>query len=180
VGLLAVALLAGCPGCGRAPSSRDAPALRSSRSEPPPLTTATAERVLEEARRPGARAVLVNVWASWCVPCREEFPDLVRLGRTYRDRGLRLVLVSANFPDEVGDARRFLAAQGVDFPCFIKAGDDMRFIDGLEPRWSGAIPATLLYDGQGRKLRFWEGRQSYETFERAVLEALQPEGRIRP
>jgi hypothetical protein len=60
----------------------------------------------------------------------------------------------------------------VDFPSFIKTGDDMAFIDAMNPAWSGALPATFLYDGTGRRMRFWEGRQTYPTLERAVRAVL--------
>lgn len=139
----------------------------------PALRPATAARVLEEVRRPGAAIVLVNVWATWCMPCREEFPDLVKLQRKYASKGLRLVLVSADFDDRREEqVRSFLSKQGVDFPSFLKEGDDMEFIDGLEPKWSGALPVTLIYDAKGEKRRFWEGSASFATMERNVLEVL--------
>jgi len=146
----------------------------------PELRTATATRILEEVRRPGAQVVVVNVWATWCLPCREEFPDLVRLQRAYAPRGLRLVLVSADFDDgREEQVRRYLAGQGVDFPSFLKEGDDMEFIEGLSATWSGALPATLVYDAQGRLRHFWEGAASYATMERRVLDVLERKGSQR-
>jgi thiol-disulfide isomerase/thioredoxin len=140
------------------------------------LLPAGPERILEDVRRPGASVVVLNVWATWCQPCREEFPDLVRLEREYRARGVRLVLVSADFPDALGEAKAFLDEHGVAFPSFIKDGDvpDQAFIDGLDPRWSGALPATIVFDGAGRKTAFWEGKADYPTLERRVKEALNP------
>ena len=138
------------------------------------LVVAGPERILEEVRRPGATAVVLNVWATWCLPCREEFPDLVRLEREYREKGVRLVLVSADFPDATEGAKAFLKEHGVAFDSFIKDGDvtDQVFIDGLDPRWSGALPATIVFDGAGRKSAFWEGKADYVTLERSVKEAL--------
>ena len=164
---LALAACAACGGRGGPPGEA-----HRWRSAAPPVTPASAARVLEEVGKPGARVVLVNVWATWCAPCREELPDLVRLGREYRGRGLRLVLVSADFDDAAPAARKFLAKQGVDFPTFIKNGDDMEFINAMDPAWTGALPATFLYDGTGRRLRFWEGRQTYRTLERAARAVL--------
>lgn len=128
---------------------------------PPELRPAGAPRILEEVRRPGASATLVNVWATWCQPCREEFPDLVRVQKDLASSGLRMVFVSADFPEAEGDARRFLAEHGVATPTFIKDGDDMAFIDGLDPRWSGALPATFLYDGAGALRDYWVGKSTY-------------------
>lgn len=123
-------------------------------------------------RAPGARATLVNVWASWCQPCREEFPDLVRLEREWRDRGFRLVFVSADFAEDVPKARAFLAEQGVSATTYLKTGDDMQFIDTLDPRWSGALPGSFLYDSSGRLVRFWEGKASADSLRARILPVL--------
>jgi thiol-disulfide isomerase/thioredoxin len=143
------------------------------RSSGPALRPATVEALRREIARPGARAVVLNVWATWCAPCREEFPDLVKLERAYGPRGMRLMLVSADFAEQAESARRFLAAQGVDFPSYIKTGDDMEFIAGLERRWSGALPATFVYDGRGSLRHFQQGRTTFTALERRVLEAFQ-------
>jgi thiol-disulfide isomerase/thioredoxin len=138
------------------------------------LIPADAPRVLEEVRRPGASVVLVNVWATWCLPCREEFPDLMKLRRAWADRGLRLVLVSGDFPSDRPAVVKFLTARGVDFPTFLKDGNDMKFIDGLDSRWSGALPATFVYDGTGRLRSSWEGKADYASLERSVSDILNP------
>lgn len=140
----------------------------------PELRSATAAQVLEEVRRPGARAVLVNVWATWCLPCREEFPDLLRVARELASQGLRVVLVSADFDDDrEAQVRTFLADNGVEFLSFLKEGKDEEFINALEPRWSGAIPATLVYDADGKLQRIWEGSESYDTIRERVLEVIE-------
>jgi thiol-disulfide isomerase/thioredoxin len=123
-------------------------------------------------RAPGAKAVVLNVWATWCDPCREEFPDLVRLGHEYAWRGVRMVLVSSDFDSEKPAVTKFLAAQGVDFATYIKSGSDMTFINGLNPRWTGALPATFVYDGQGRLRDFWEGKASYAKMEEHLRRVL--------
>ena len=51
----------------------------------------------------------------------------------------------------------------------------MKFIDGLTTKWSGAIPATMIYDSKGELREFWEGSASYETLEKNVLEVLKHE-----
>jgi thiol-disulfide isomerase/thioredoxin len=136
------------------------------------LITATAQDVMRAIRQSDAKVVLVNMWATWCAPCREEFPDIVRLHKSYRSKGLKVVFVSWDANPE--DARRYLAEQGVDFPSFIKTSGetDPEFIDAIEPRWTGAFPATMIYDGSGKLHEFWEGKASYATFEEKVRRIL--------
>jgi hypothetical protein len=80
--------------------------------------------------------------------------------------------VSADFDDQLPEVRRFLARHGVRDTCFIKAQADMPFIDGVHREWSGALPATLLFDDNGRLLEFWEGGADSARFERALQTAL--------
>ena len=123
-----------------------------------------------------ARATLVNVWASWCGPCREEFPAMVAVARRHRAEGLRLVLVSGDFGDQLTATRRFLEANGARDTSYFKDEADMPFINGVHPAWSGALPATFLYDTHGRLLDFWEGGADSMRFERAVTNALNAKG----
>lgn len=134
---------------------------------------AEASVVLAEVKKPGASAVLVNIYATWCSPCVEEFPDLMHIAREFSPKGLRTVLVSVDFAGSEKEATEFLTKQGVDFPTFIRTGKDEAFVDGLEKKWSGAIPATFLYDDEGKLVRFWEGKASYPVIKKRVLAALE-------
>jgi thiol-disulfide isomerase/thioredoxin len=145
----------------------------------PTLTPANAAAVKKAIAAPGAKAVLVNIWASWCGPCRDEFPDVLKIRRDLGPQGVRVILVSADFDDARADAVKFLADMGVDFPSFIKVGKDEEFIDGLAKEWTGTLPATLVYDGTGTLRDLREGKQSYETFRSMVEKALQ-DGSARP
>jgi thiol-disulfide isomerase/thioredoxin len=133
----------------------------------------TSAQIVEHVRGNGASATLVNVWATWCGPCREEFPDLVRFQREFRDRGVEVMYVSADFDDQVAEIRKFLSDQGVAEPGYLKDEADMAFIDGLDPRWSGALPATFVYDRTGKLVRYWEGRADYDRFVAAAEAAMQ-------
>jgi len=124
--------------------------------------------------------VLVNIWATWCMPCREEFPEIVRLYRDYRDRGLDVVFVSGDLEGDTSQVLDFLAEQGVDFTSYLKVGKDMEFIDTFYPEWSGLLPATFIYDAQRTVQHFWEGEASYEVFESRVLDAFNHSPDINP
>ncbi len=141
--------------------------------ESPIVVPTTGEEILQAVRDLDADAVLLNVWATWCRPCREEFPDILRLQREYRDQGLKVILVSGDFDTEIPQVIEFLAEQGVDFPSYIKAGSDMEFINAMNPEWSGALPATFIYDADGTMRHFWERKASYVEFEQSILEVLR-------
>jgi thiol-disulfide isomerase/thioredoxin len=124
----------------------------------------------------------VNVWATFCEPCREEMPALLRVFRARQARGLRLVLVSADDEGGRGEAQRVLAGMGVDFPTYLKTGDDMAFINGLDPRWTGALPASFLFDGEGQLRQFWPGEVTARTLAPridALLATTPTKGRTR-
>jgi thiol-disulfide isomerase/thioredoxin len=138
------------------------------------LVPASAAQVLEAVRSSGARVSVVNVWASWCIPCREELPDLIRFERDYRDRGVALVLVSGDFAGDTAAARELLAEHGVDFRTYLKAGKDEEFIDAFDSAWSGALPATFVYDAGGVRRRSLLTAVSYQTLVREVAPLLEP------
>ena len=136
--------------------------------------------ILAAVKAPGASAVLVNVWASWCEPCREEMPDLIRFYRDHRAQGLRLVLISADDDDQRAEVARILGALGFDGPAFIKHGNDMTFIDALDPRWKGALPATFLFDGRGTRSRSWLGAVTYDDLRARVSGLLRKPQKNQP
>jgi thiol-disulfide isomerase/thioredoxin len=134
-----------------------------------PVTGADIQRAVQDS---GGKAVLINIWATWCGPCREEFPGLVRVAHRYQGQGLKVMLVSADDDADMGAIKKFLSEQGVDFPSYIKAEKDQEFIDSLDKRWSGALPATFIYDGSGILRDFWEGKASFNEFEQKVTKVL--------
>ncbi len=123
----------------------------------PVVVPADLQTILSEVRRPGAAAVLLNVWATWCDPCVEEMPSLMAIYKRNRDLGLRVVLVSADPRTQSKKVSAFLAKHGFDGPSFLKIGDDQDFINGLDKTWSGTMPVSLLFDGQGRRVKTWSG-----------------------
>jgi thiol-disulfide isomerase/thioredoxin len=119
----------------------------------------------------GKKAVLVNVWATWCGPCVEEFPDLVKLARQFKN-DVQVIFISADFPDQLPRVKAFLQQQGVDWPTYIKDDADEVFINALDTRWTGSIPVTVIYNRNGDKVHFEEGKGSFASFEKAILLAL--------
>ena len=98
------------------------------------------------------RPLLVNFWATWCDSCREEFPDLVKLDNDYRTKGLNFLAVSL---DELSDIKsavpQFLKEMKATMPVvLLNVKDPEPAIKIVDPTWDGQLPATFLYDNQGK------------------------------
>ncbi|MFH5831815.1 TlpA family protein disulfide reductase [Halalkalibaculum sp. DA3122] len=119
----------------------------------------------------GEKAVLVNMWATWCGPCVEEFPHIIKLQRKYVEK-LQVIFVSADFKKE--DALRFLREQGVDWTTYFKTGGDEAFINAISDKWSGAMPFTKILDASGNLVASWENKADFSTFETNVKQAINP------
>lgn len=120
----------------------------------------------------GEKAVLMNIWATWCVPCVEEFPYLVRLQKEYPDQ-LQVIFISADFPEELERINQFLTQNEVGWQTYLKDDRDEPFIDAVWTEWSGALPATVVYRKDGSRLTAFERPAKYEEFKELVLQAIQ-------
>jgi thiol-disulfide isomerase/thioredoxin len=119
------------------------------------------------------RIVLVDFWATWCGPCREELPALAALQKKFQARGFVLITISADEPEQEADARALLAKVGVPMPAYLKsARKDEDFINSVDSRWSGALPAQFLYDRAGRKVQSFIGETAPADIEGAVAKLL--------
>jgi thiol-disulfide isomerase/thioredoxin len=128
---------------------------------------ATASEILQTVRNSKAAVKVVNIWATWCIPCVEEFPYFVKLAQTLGSDKVAVFFVSADFDDDVESVRAFLAQQGATF-SFLKQGPDDAFVRAFSPQWTGALPATFLFDAAGNLRDFWEGKITYEELVKRV------------
>jgi thiol-disulfide isomerase/thioredoxin len=116
------------------------------------------------------KVAVVNVWASWCVPCAAEFTELDVFARDYRDRDVVVVAVSVDDPMLRHTAvASFVTARRPGFRVVLKdRGDDAPFRSLLDPRWDGSIPSTFVLDRQGRLHASLVGPRKREELEQAV------------
>jgi cytochrome c biogenesis protein CcmG/thiol:disulfide interchange protein DsbE len=96
------------------------------------------------------RWVLVNLWASWCVPCRQEAPELDRFAQRYRERDVSLLGI--NVQDNSDDALAFLRDYPVDYRQLRSVGDERSEAFG-----STGVPENFLVDPRGRLALIWRG-----------------------
>jgi thiol-disulfide isomerase/thioredoxin len=119
------------------------------------------------------KVTLVNFWATYCVPCRKEMPQLVALEAKYRARGFQFVTISADEAEQQGAAKLFLDKIKVVPPAYIrKAKDDDKFTALVDRKWNGALPAMFLYDRQGRKMRSFFSEADFKALTAAIEKLL--------
>lgn len=119
------------------------------------------------------KVVLVNFWATWCEPCRKEMPELAKMAVALKARGFELVTISADEPEDEKDAVAFLAKAQIQDPAYLKkVKNDDAFITQIDPKWSGALPALILYDRTGKKVKTWVGETDLKALEAEVKKLL--------
>jgi peroxiredoxin len=118
--------------------------------------------------------VVLNIWATWCPPCREEMPGLEALQQRYAAEGLHVIGVSIDGRNAAGEVRSFLESNGITFTILHDADERVTRVF----RTMG-VPETYLIDREGRLVRRWIGKidAESETIRSAVREALAGEQR---
>ena len=119
--------------------------------------------------------VAFSFWATWCEPCKEEFPDILRLRTEFEEAPFYLAIVSVDDPDDWEDkVLPFLQDQKVDFPVYLKAAeDDESFINTVDPDWYGGLPAFFIFGPDGKLRKSFYEREEFATLRDAVREHLK-------
>ncbi len=126
--------------------------------EPVTLDTIDAKGLAELVKNHSDKLRLINVWATWCGPCVEEFADFVTMNRMYRDRGFEFVSISADDPDHKDKALKFLQRNQASGPNYIFNIDDKyKLIEAIDPKWEGALPYTILVEPEGKVVYAHQG-----------------------
>jgi thiol-disulfide isomerase/thioredoxin len=124
-----------------------------------------------EAKR--GRVLVVNFWATWCLPCREEMPRLVAATSGFSAKDVAVVLVATDTPKTASAVPKFLKETKVPFVCWqVKAADPQTFIDAADRSWDGTLPYTIVYDRKGAVAARLAGPQTEAAFAFAVRTAL--------
>lgn len=109
------------------------------------------------ARALGGNGTLINVWASWCGSCKGELPVLHDFAAEYQSKGLHVVVVSVDEPDQYLKLPDLVAGYGFSPPIWVAGRPLGEFKWALAQNWKGNIPVTFLYDSRGRRRFFWDG-----------------------
>jgi thiol-disulfide isomerase/thioredoxin len=159
-------------------SSFAAPAQKRQRRhvKPAPATPApvvseiNTEALVALLKRESDKPLLVNFWATYCDPCREEFPDLVKIDADFRPRGLDFVTVSLDdFQDINTKVPQFLKQMKATMPAYLlNVPDPEPAINAVDPRWQGDLPATILYTPTGEVAFKHFGRVNTDELRQAI------------
>lgn len=115
------------------------------------------------------KPLLVTFWATWCEPCRDEYPMLNELAKQYAPQGLHVVGVNLDDDGDLILMRRFMARYKPVFPNFRKKkGGESDFVNAVLPGWNGAIPASVFYAKDGRQIGHLVGENNRDTYEAAI------------
>jgi thiol-disulfide isomerase/thioredoxin len=109
--------------------------------------------------------VLLNFWATWCEPCREETPGIVRLANQYKGRGLAVAGVLMD-DDKEAPVKEFVDEYRMRYPVLVPPSDSS-LLSAIS-----ALPTTLLFDRHGRVVRRYEGAVPESQFRRDIESTL--------
>jgi thiol-disulfide isomerase/thioredoxin len=137
------------------------------------------QKLLDQYR---GKPVLITFWATWCEPCRDEYPMLNELAKQYAAKGLRVVGVDFDQDGDLILMRRFMARYRPVFPNYRKkAGDEAAFEQAVLPGvWTGGLPASFFYAKDGRQVGHLLGANNRETYEAAIRALLAADGSTNP
>ena len=105
------------------------------------------------------QVVVVNFWATWCGPCKEEMPSLAKLAKDYADKGVKVVAISVDRLEDGAAAKDFLRGHG---GLGFYNDPEYHVVFGLNPRPDG-IPTTVIYDKTGQEQARLSGGADWST-----------------
>ena len=133
------------------------------------LTPVTAAQLLAAIKNGGRKGTIVNVWASWCGPCRREMPMLQALAANLKPQSIEIVLVSVDEPKDEAKAQSFLKDNAITLKSYVVEGPISDFKAGINPNWPGMLPASFLFDRSAQLIHFWGG----EAFENEIVSVVE-------
>jgi thiol-disulfide isomerase/thioredoxin len=105
---------------------------------------------LETLLKPNGKPILLNFWATWCEPCVEEFPDLVKIDELYRGK-IDFYTISMDELSEINsDVPKFLGKMNAKMPAYLlSTPDESEAVSRVSKNWQGGLPFTVLFDSNG-------------------------------
>ena len=120
------------------------------------------------------KPLLVNFWATWCEPCRDEYPMLNELAKQYAPQGLKIVGVNMDQDGDLILMRRFIARYKPVFPNYRRkpAQTEEPFRMAVLPGWTGSLPISIFYGKDGRQVQNFVGEKNRDAYEGVIRSLL--------
>jgi len=147
---------------------RDADAIRPQLSQLPLAVLPDLNGAAHNLGKWRGQVIVLNFWASWCPPCRNEMPEFIALQEKYGTRGLQILGVAIDDPE---DARRFAESVGINFPVLLGDTEAIELSQQLGNRFSG-LPFTVVFDRDGLAVLRHGGEIDRERLEQTILPLL--------
>jgi len=127
---------------------------------------------LKKVLRPMNRPMVINFWATWCDPCRDEFPELIKLHQKYRAK-VDFITVSLDDLAEIGrDVPKFLAEMHSEMPAYLlktsNEDEENLAYRTVSDKWAGNLPLTIIKDERGFTVYERNGKFRTETLEAEI------------
>lgn len=165
--VLALSVLVGCAADPAADAEGDATGTPETDYDQPIVEVASAEALVEDLDGLDAEMVVLNFWATWCGPCRTEFPEFIRFDREMGDEGVHVRFVSLDQPADLALVEAFLAEHELDDPSYLYTGQG-DVTSQLNPFVGGALPITMVLDGDGIVQDTHVGMMTYDALAETV------------
>jgi thiol-disulfide isomerase/thioredoxin len=118
---------------------------------PPNLKAINGNALKKAVADQKGKVVVLNLWATWCGPCVEEFPYFVKLSNDYKSKGLVVIGASLDEPEDRGKVAAFIGKTKTTFPMFMRTDRTMdEFIQPLDKKWVGTAPTTYIFAKNGK------------------------------
>lgn len=172
---LAVGAFAAATAWGQSPAgSGSAPAKRAAvTSDQKSFEVLDGDGYLARVAERRGKPLMVTFWATWCEPCRDEYPMVNELVKLYKPKGLAVFGMDLDDDAEVSLALKFMART---HPVFLnyrkKPGKEEEFINRVNPKWPGTLPATFFYSPDGQLVGQIIGEQPRQVFVNAIEQLL--------
>jgi thiol-disulfide isomerase/thioredoxin len=112
---------------------------------------------------------IINFWATWCRPCVEELPGFQKLNESYKDKKIKMILVSLDFKKELNKLETFIITKKIKPEVVLLDETNYNsWIDQIDPSWGGAIPATLFVNNKENIRLFHEKSITFDELEAIV------------